>query len=176
MTMTTTQMSSRKTSEDREALVKPEPKYYSQLCIWSSIFVGVAIVSAAIYGFMKVLHVDQPAENYDDVEANGRWINSSAESLEGHKPQHGDQCKPVDIGFLILAIRWSIGACESLHCMPHLQKEWLIHGLWPNYNNDSWPEFCCDKDGFDVSKVQPLLPKLEVSIVHFLAESVSLTD
>lgn len=154
-------------NSDREALVKTtEPKYHSQWCIFASIFFGVALLSLIIYGFMSVLRFKRSHENYDEFER----LNDTRVAFGGEKPDRDDQCKPVDFAYLILAIRWSIGACENLHCIPQLQKEWLIHGLWPNYNNNSWPEFCCDKDGFNISEVQSLVPKLEVSLSNYFSQ------
>jgi ribonuclease T2 len=33
--------------------------------------------------------------------------------------------------------------------------------LWPSYNNQSWPEFCCFDRKFDVKNLDPILPELE---------------
>ncbi|VDK76326.1 unnamed protein product [Litomosoides sigmodontis] len=38
---------------------------------------------------------------------------------------------------------------------------WTIHGLWPNRNDGSFPQFCDNKKKFDVSKLVPIRQKLE---------------
>ena len=159
MTMATRQFSSQKSQDDREGLVERRPKQRSLLCVWGGILVGVLFLCLAIYGFMRALDLKKGAQDPNDNETTAESLDETRGSV---KHPLGDHCKPVDFGYLLLAIRWSIGACESLKCVPQLQKEWLIHGLWPNYNNNSWPQYCCDSDKFDISKIQPLLPKLEV--------------
>ncbi|XP_060962888.1 ribonuclease 2 [Cannabis sativa] len=38
--------------------------------------------------------------------------------------------------------------------------EFTIHGLWPNYNDGTWPA-CCTKKSFDEKEVSTLLGALE---------------
>ena len=38
-----------------------------------------------------------------------------------------------------------------------------IHGLWPEYTNGSWPQFCTSNCTFSESPVNDLLPKLRAS-------------
>lgn len=38
-------------------------------------------------------------------------------------------------------------------------SDWSIHGLWPQYNVSSWPQFC-HKFKFDVNKLDSIKPQL----------------
>lgn len=39
-------------------------------------------------------------------------------------------------------------------------KQWSIHGLWPQYNNDQYPTYCKPVE-FDYQDLQPILAQLE---------------
>ena len=41
------------------------------------------------------------------------------------------------------------------------RTDFTIHGLWPDYDDGSYPSFCNSTDEFDPEKVRDLLPKLE---------------
>ena len=38
-------------------------------------------------------------------------------------------------------------------------KEWSIHGLWPQISENEYPSFC-KKVNFDIGKLEPILPDL----------------
>src|SRR6056297_941008 len=38
---------------------------------------------------------------------------------------------------------------------------YTIHGLWPNYNHTSWPQFCNTTHKFNFSAVKSLLPQID---------------
>jgi len=52
-------------------------------------------------------------------------------------------------GYLILAISWTPSWCAvegaargAERCAPGADAGWLVHGLWPQYAQGGWPEFC----------------------------------
>ena len=42
-----------------------------------------------------------------------------------------------------------------LALIPHKKHTYSIHGLWPQYSEDSWPEFCSNEP-FKMDKIQDL--------------------
>lgn len=83
----------------------------------------------------------------------------------------GKTCPAAPFDYLMFVVRWAPSACRETKCVPEFDNKWVIHGLWPNYWNGKWPQFCCKTDPFDASKVKPLEDKLEVSastIIFFL--------
>ena len=49
-----------------------------------------------------------------------------------------------------------------LALLPNNNEEdfpFTIHGLWPQFDANHWPEFC-KKQSFDLGRLRPLLPKL----------------
>eukprot|EP01099_Mayorella_cantabrigiensis_P002074 TRINITY_DN1912_c0_g1_i2.p1 TRINITY_DN1912_c0_g1~~TRINITY_DN1912_c0_g1_i2.p1 ORF type:complete len:241 (-),score=26.18 TRINITY_DN1912_c0_g1_i2:145-837(-) len=46
--------------------------------------------------------------------------------------------------------------------VPSYVETWVIHGLWPNYNNGSWPQYCNSSYPFVFSEVQDLSSQLYV--------------
>lgn len=52
-------------------------------------------------------------------------------------------------GYLLLAISWTPSWCEregdarsDSRCARGANKGWLVHGLWPQHDDGTWPEFC----------------------------------
>jgi len=67
-----------------------------------------------------------------------------------------DPCPAVNFDYLLLATIWTPTGCVSYDCVDDYIQEWTVHGLWPNYNNGSWPQNCCQKDQFDEDKLSPI--------------------
>jgi ribonuclease T2 len=42
-----------------------------------------------------------------------------------------------------------------------------IHGLWPEYNNNTYPEYCNKSIPFNVSELRDLIPRLDVGWVSY---------
>ena len=52
-------------------------------------------------------------------------------------------------GYLLLALSWTPSWCElegaareDARCAPASGVGWKVHGLWPQYTQGGWPEFC----------------------------------
>ncbi len=63
----------------------------------------------------------------------------------------------------ILALSWSPAFCESRpgdpQCAPGRRFAFIVHGLWPQYNNGRWPEFCSTGPGLsNPGKMLDLMP------------------
>lgn len=74
-----------------------------------------------------------------------------------HRPQDSDHC--------LLARQWPPTACvRSKKCTTTSSKldRWTIHGLWPNYSNNTYKEFC-RHDPFDASALSSIKTKLQDS-------------
>lgn len=73
-----------------------------------------------------------------------------------------------EFDYFALSLQWPGTFCARTHyccpqngcCRSSLLTEFTIHGLWPDYNDGSWPS-CCEGPDFDVKKVYSLLPILE---------------
>ncbi|EKX37604.1 hypothetical protein GUITHDRAFT_116245 [Guillardia theta CCMP2712] len=89
-----------------------------------------------------------------------------------------DSKKAGDVGFdyMHLVQEWPGSFCDTKKgcTWPKVEPTtgWLLHGLWPEFFNGSWPQYC-DKGGrsyetaptqdapFNMSAIQDLLPELE---------------
>ena len=47
---------------------------------------------------------------------------------------------------------------------------WTIHGIWPEFSNGSWPEYCNVSARFDMYKLDPIIPQLEMYWTDFTTE------
>ncbi|XP_077228482.1 ribonuclease 2-like isoform X2 [Tasmannia lanceolata] len=79
----------------------------------------------------------------------------------------GKEQKEFD--YFILALQWPGTICQRTHhccssngcCRSSLSPtEFTMHGLWPNYNDGSWPA-CCSGSNFDIKKITSLNETLE---------------
>ncbi|KAL0327170.1 UNVERIFIED_CONTAM: Extracellular ribonuclease LE [Sesamum angustifolium] len=70
--------------------------------------------------------------------------------------------------FFYLVQQWPGSYCDTKRscCYPTTGKptaNFTIHGLWPNYNNGSYPSNCNKNSPYDGTKVSDLFSRLEVS-------------
>jgi ribonuclease I len=70
----------------------------------------------------------------------------------------------IIIPLLLIAM---IGSATSLEYLLALERcedappgDFTIHGLWPQYNQTSWPQFCNKSATFDYQALQPLMPQI----------------
>lgn len=82
--------------------------------------------------------------------------------MEHRHTSDNDSCPMQNFDYLLLAVRWPPGFCSSVACDPGAPDFFQIHGLWPNYSNGSWPEFCCRKTPFKLDEVASLTHDLKV--------------
>lgn len=79
------------------------------------------------------------------------------------------QQQQKEFDYFLLALQWpgtyckstakccsSNGCCDSSVPL----SEFTIHGLWPNYDDGSWPS-CCYQWDFDLKKILPLIEELK---------------
>ena len=72
--------------------------------------------------------------------------------------------RPVNYHQLRLAVQWQPGYCVGRDCIPYFDR-WSIHGTWPQFDNDTWPERCCyDTERFHPSKIDQISNEMLVSI------------
>lgn len=55
--------------------------------------------------------------------------------------------------------------CTCLFC----RNDFTIHGLWPDYFDGGYPQFCNNTDQFDIDLVQDLLPQLQAEWPSYAA-------
>ncbi|PSR94985.1 Ribonuclease [Actinidia chinensis var. chinensis] len=76
--------------------------------------------------------------------------------------------KQREFDYFALALQWpgtycqkTRQCCSSNACCrgSNAPTEFTIHGLWPDYNDGTWPA-CCTHSEFDMGKVSPLLDGL----------------
>ncbi|RWS24249.1 Ribonuclease T2 domain containing protein-like protein [Leptotrombidium deliense] len=87
---------------------------------------------------------------YYSQTANGVTDGNSTEPI----------CKPTQFDNYVFATRWPPSVCINQQCA-NATENWVIHGLWPNYKNDSWPQFCCKKWHFNVDNISSIVPQME---------------
>eukprot|EP00892_Ulva_mutabilis_P006178 jgi/Ulvmu1/3932/UM018_0155.1 len=61
--------------------------------------------------------------------------------------------------YFLLVRSWDPSVCEYRHCKDSVSSRFTIHGLWPEYNDGSWPQFCAEQP-FSEENVEDLLPVL----------------
>jgi ribonuclease T2 len=75
-----------------------------------------------------------------------------------------DKSQPGRYDFYLLNLSWSFDFCSiqgtSTHCTP--PAGFVVHGLWPQNNDGTWPAFCADRPG-------PALPKKNLDITPDLS-------
>ncbi|XP_078434468.1 ribonuclease 2 [Wolffia australiana] len=73
-----------------------------------------------------------------------------------------------EFDYFLLSLQWPGTFCRrTRHCCPSNGcckrsvdlEEFTIHGLWPNYNDGTWPA-CCNNVFYDPKKISPLIGKL----------------
>ncbi|KAK1283463.1 hypothetical protein QJS10_CPB21g00635 [Acorus calamus] len=71
-----------------------------------------------------------------------------------------------DFDFFYFVQQWPGSYCDTKQscCYPTTGKpeaDFSIHGLWPNYNDGSYPSNCDPDSPFDSSKISNLIPKMQ---------------
>ncbi|KAK1308659.1 Ribonuclease 1 [Acorus calamus] len=71
-----------------------------------------------------------------------------------------------DFDFFYFVQQWPGSYCDTKQscCYPTTGKpeaDFSIHGLWPNYNDGSYPSNCDHDSPFDSSKISNLIPKMQ---------------
>lgn len=145
-------------ADDVEILVKDgdEKKGISSRTFFASIFFGIVLLSLLIYGFISALEYDKQVLD-PELDA-GDHENGSNSNTPDPK-----ECHEIEFDYLLLAVRWPPSDCTEHQCLPHIPSRWIIHGLWPNYSNGSWPQFCCPHTPFvneSVSEIRSHLLKV----------------
>ncbi|KAB1206319.1 Extracellular ribonuclease LE [Morella rubra] len=77
-------------------------------------------------------------------------------------------CASQVYDFFYLVQQWPGSYCDTSQgcCYPTTGKpatNFSIHGLWPNYDNGSYPSNCDSNDPFDLSEISDLQSKMQVS-------------
>ncbi|KAK6937923.1 Ribonuclease T2-like [Dillenia turbinata] len=74
-----------------------------------------------------------------------------------------------EFDYFALALQWPGTYCQrSRYCCSYnaccrgsnAPTEFTIHGLWPDYNDGTWPA-CCTKSSFDIKEISTLRDALE---------------
>ncbi|MBA0621130.1 hypothetical protein Godav_006779 [Gossypium davidsonii] len=75
-------------------------------------------------------------------------------------------CASQDFDFFYFVQQWPGAYCHSDKkscCYPTTGKpaaDFSIHGLWPNYNDGSYPQNCDSNNPFDASKISDLISNM----------------
>lgn len=71
-------------------------------------------------------------------------------------------CAPawLELGFLYPAARAAAVLPPLLTIHTPRSYKFTIHGMWPNYADGTWPQFC-DKTQFDESKLDDIMDELK---------------
>ncbi|XP_053211264.1 uncharacterized protein LOC128394915 [Panonychus citri] len=74
-----------------------------------------------------------------------------------------DSCqkdKAFDIA--LLSVQWAPGICANSDrkCVKY-GNEFTIHGMWPNYADNSYPQFCCYQQYLNKGVLDPIRSKMD---------------
>ncbi|XP_020255490.1 extracellular ribonuclease LE-like [Asparagus officinalis] len=72
-----------------------------------------------------------------------------------------------DFDFFYFVLQWPGSYCDTRRscCYPSTGKpaaDFGIHGLWPNYNDGSYPSNCDPDSAYDESKIEDLISSMQV--------------
>nr|WBU10573.1 S-RNase 24 [Camellia oleifera] len=75
-------------------------------------------------------------------------------------------CVAKDFDFFYFVQQWPGSYCDTRQscCYPKTGKpaeDFGIHGLWPNYNDGTYPSSCDSRNSFDDSEISDLASRLE---------------
>ncbi|XP_038714283.1 ribonuclease 2-like [Tripterygium wilfordii] len=94
------------------------------------------------------------------------FLTSSYQTVEVNGRESGAQ---REFDYFNLALQWPGTYCQrTRHCCSqnaccrgsNAPAEFTIHGLWPDYNDGTWPA-CCTRSNFDEKEIATLLDPLE---------------
>ena len=78
------------------------------------------------------------------------------------RPKFKTQCSTdYDYDYDLLTLRWPPSICGGNDCPKYPNNTWVIHGLWPTFNNNSWPQFCCFDRHFHIEQLEPIKTQME---------------
>ncbi|GLC48244.1 hypothetical protein PLESTB_000074700 [Pleodorina starrii] len=65
--------------------------------------------------------------------------------------------------YFLLVRQWPGSYCSKHSCtlLHNRGYHFTIHGLWPNYDDGTWPQFCDASNKFDEDKLEDLMDELE---------------
>ena len=111
--------------------------------------------------------------------ANG--TNATTIQLNPNDPDSSDlryllssgnsSCTRPHSDYLLLSIQWPVVLCSTGYCKSNSKQNWTLHGFWPSvrdYPRQSNAEYCCNREAFNESKLEPLRHRLSVSFSRFL--------
>jgi len=80
----------------------------------------------------------------------------------------GVVCNAQDFDFFYFVLQWPGSYCDTKQscCYPTSGKppaDFGIHGLWPNYNDGSYPSNCDPDSPFDESKISDLIGRMRTN-------------
>lgn len=90
-----------------------------------------------------------------------------AASLPAAQPRRGRlnaASQPGKFDYYLLTLSWSPAYCATsksneAQCQPGRHFAFVLHGLWPQFNNGGWPEFCSQAPGLrDPSPMLDIMP------------------
>jgi ribonuclease T2 len=87
---------------------------------------------------------------------------SSIQVAEAHS-----RFQPGAFDYYVLALSWSPEYCHnranSDECSGQRHFGFVVHGLWPQFKNGSWPELCTNAPGpSDPSRILDIMPSLQL--------------
>eukprot|EP01132_Coremiostelium_polycephalum_P002280 gene2280-2807_t len=93
-------------------------------------------------------------------------INEYTDSSSGHY-------KPGDFDFYLFVQQWIYTFCKQTKCDPTKErKAFTIHGLWPEFNNGSYPSFCAGST-FSIEDVSDLVNQLNLDWPSFSQPNIN---
>jgi len=81
------------------------------------------------------------------------------------RPKQQKRVAPGKFDFYVIALSWSPGFCatpagrnDDTQCGPGRRFAFVLHGLWPQYEERGWPQDCAFGERPDAALVDSMLP------------------
>src|SRR6516225_2679143 len=96
-------------------------------------------------------------------------VSFGGTSLAKHKksPSSSGENVPGQFDYYLLTLSWAPQFCATnpngrgtAECNPSKHMGLVVHGLWPQYNNGSWPQDCSSTPPVGQSTVNHMLPMM----------------
>ncbi len=141
----------------------------------SCVPVSFLLVSTAFFLQSCALHPEGATHTQSELHANASKPDPIASQSEGKEPEarsrksKGDRNSPRgtagDFDFYVLSLSWSPQHCstpagehDGEQCGGSRQYNFVVHGLWPQYDPRGWPQSCGGDASVSPALIQQMLP------------------
>jgi len=124
---------------------------------------SLCVVAALMLNSCGARPTPSPAAGQDTRQAEAHDGAAKVRHRARHRSS-GGTAEAGKFDFYVLSLSWSPGFCataagrnDPLQCGPGRRFAFVLHGLWPQYQQGGWPENCSTETA-DPSLIDSLLP------------------